>query len=281
MLILLANQSAASELMTEVATWSTTDDSNVDIFPEGMYLGQVNNAGRAMQGALARQFTGVGTKYIAPAGAVGAPTYTFTGSATSGWYLPAADTPALSIAGSEALRVNSSGVLIGTSSAVAADYKVNIVHPTNGILLKVSGTASNYLAFYDNTSVLIGSVARSGPTGSAVVYNTTSDARLKDVIGPVASGDLIDALNPIRFTWKRGGSPARSGFIAQELATVIPEAVTPGDTGATITTPWMVDVSALIPVVVAELKSLRKRVSSLEARADQSPTTLPGERTII
>jgi hypothetical protein len=280
MLILLANQSAAGALMTEVATWSTTDDSNVDIFPEGMYLGQVNNAGRAMQGALARQFTGAGTKYVAPVGAVGAPTYSFAGSLTSGWYLPAADQPALTAGGTEVARGISGKLILGATSSLG-DYKLQITHPgaTFGAAFRLTdklGTQT-FIKFLDDTSVVCGSISLDGPT---VDYNTTSDERMKDVVGSLIAGDIIDALNPIRFKWKNSDLPVRGGFLAQQVAKVVPEAVKPGDDGAEIETPWMIDVSALIPVVVAELKALRKRVASLEVRADQNPDTLPGERII-
>jgi hypothetical protein len=287
MLILLANQSAAGALMTEVASWSTTDDSNVDIFPEGMYLGQVNNAGRAMQGALARQFNGTGTKYIAPVGSAALPSYTFASSTTTGWSCATANTPVLSIAGAEALRIDSSSrVLVNTTSTFSTSARLQILLSGSGSTscgIAIQGDAAggaHPINFHPaGSSTPIGSIAYAGAT--SVNYNTTSDARLKNVIGPVASGDLIDALNPIRFEWKHHpNEPARNGFIAQELVKVVPEVVTPGDTGDVIETPWMVDVSGLIPVVVSELKALRKRVSSLEARADQSPNTLPGERII-
>jgi hypothetical protein len=332
MLILLANQSAAGALMTEVATWSTTDDSNVDIFPEGMYLGQVNNAGRAMQGAIKRWQQGAGDKYIAPVGSVGAPTYTFlgdtdtgfwnpttgvvavsingaeaarwnasnqlvgvngsaalptytfTGSTTTGWYRAAADEPALSVAGSEALRLSSTErMLFGHAAGFSTSggkFQVTFAGAgaEYGISLKAAQAGSTtFLDFLNESETGIGSVTRSGGT---VVYNTTSDARLKDVLGPVEPGNAIDAIEPVRFTWKEHpAGPARLGFIAQDLHEVAPYAVTVGDDEKR--RPWMVDVSALIPVVIAELKALRKRVSTLEKRADQNLDTPPAERIII
>jgi hypothetical protein len=42
--------------MGEVSTWSGTDDSNTDLFPENMPFGDVNDGGRAIQGAVARWF---------------------------------------------------------------------------------------------------------------------------------------------------------------------------------------------------------------------------------
>jgi hypothetical protein len=279
MLVLLANQSSAAALMTEVANWSVTDDSNTEIFPEGMYLGQVNNAGRAMQGAIKRWQQGTGDKYLAPVGAVGAPTYSFAGSLTSGWYLPAADQPALSAGGTEVARGIAGKLVLGATSSLG-DYKLQVTSTTAtyGGVFRISDGNGTYINFLNSASAVCGSISLQSPT---VTYATTSDERLKDVLGPLVAGDIIDALNPVRFKWKNSDLPVRGGFLAQQVAKIVPEAVTPGDDGQAIVRPWMVDISALIPVVVAELKALRKRVSSLEVRADQSPTTLPGEGTII
>ena len=42
--------------MGEINAWDPTDDSNVDLYPEGMLGGELNDSGRAVQGALARWF---------------------------------------------------------------------------------------------------------------------------------------------------------------------------------------------------------------------------------
>lgn len=42
--------------MAEIVDWDVTDANNVDLWPEGMLGGTINNSGRAMQGLLARWF---------------------------------------------------------------------------------------------------------------------------------------------------------------------------------------------------------------------------------
>src|SRR5687767_13807273 len=42
--------------MGDVHTWSVTDASNIDLYPEHMTFGAVNDGGRAVQGAVARWF---------------------------------------------------------------------------------------------------------------------------------------------------------------------------------------------------------------------------------
>jgi hypothetical protein len=98
---------------------------------------------------------------------------------------------------------------------------------------------------------------------TTVAYNTSSDARLKTNVRDFPnSGDLIDRMQPRVFGWKANGKVGH-GFIAQELNQVYPEAVSVGGEDAKLK-PWQVDYSKLTPVLVAEVKDLRRRVHSLE-----------------
>ena len=103
----------------------------------------------------------------------------------------------------------------------------------------------------------IGSITQSGTT--AVLYNLTSDQRLKENIQDAASAsDLIDAIQVRQYNWKSDGSHQRYGFIAQELVTVVPEAVhQPADPEEMMA----VDYSKLVPMLVKEIQSLRKRLA--------------------
>jgi hypothetical protein len=72
--------------------------------------------------------------------------------------------------------------------------------------------------------VAIGSITQSGTT--AVLYNVTSDQRLKENIQNADdAASLIDALQVRKFDWKADGNHQRYGFVAQELVSVTPEAV--------------------------------------------------------
>ena len=62
------------------------------------------------------------------------------------------------------------------------------------------------------------------------------------------------------------GGHNRYGFIAQDLHAVAPEAVTAGDVGDEIEKVWGVDYSKLVPMLIKEVQSLRKRVAELEAK---------------
>jgi len=135
-------------------------------------------------------------------------------------------------------------------------------------------------AFRKGDGTEIGSISRVGTT-DAVAYNTSSDARLKKNVRDYTgtdSGPIIDALRPRWFDWKEGtdnDSKNIIGFIAQEEFLAAPElarigAVTPGDdkpdfdpkTGRG----WMRSDTALVPILVAELKSLRVRLATAESK---------------
>ena len=118
------------------------------------------------------------------------------------------------------------------------------------------------VAFFRDTSQ-VGSIS---VTTSATAYNVSSDIRLKTNIRDFdSSGAVIDELKPRVFDWKSGEKDTY-GFVAQEVNEVYPQAVTPGDDGAYIKEIWSIDMSKLMPVVIAELKALRRRVAELERR---------------
>jgi hypothetical protein len=105
--------------------------------------------------------------------------------------------------------------------------------------------------------------------GGLVAYNTTSDYRAKDVTGPVAnSGATIDALKVYNGKMK-GATVERPMLIAHEAQEVTPYAVT-GEKDAVEEDGkpkyQQMDVSSLVPLLIAEIQSLRARVAQLEAK---------------
>lgn len=94
-----------------------------------------------------------------------------------------------------------------------------------GLINHANATASGtrYMGFAYNGQE-IGSITQSGNAG--VAFNTISDYRVKsDVVALTGSLQSILALKPVNYTWKQDGQIAQ-GFIAHELAEVIPNAVT-------------------------------------------------------
>ena len=146
-------------------------------------------------------------------------------------------------------------------------------------------TGGNTLQIYYNPNGAVGNITISGTSTS---YNTSSDYRLKEDWQPMANAlDRVEALKPINFAWKADGSRV-DGFLAHELAEVIPEAVT-GEKDATeeyeipavldeegnvieeATTGVRdvyqgIDQSKIVPLLVAAIQELKAEIELLKTK---------------
>jgi hypothetical protein len=166
-------------------------------------------------------------------------------------------------ANTERARIDSSGnLLVGTTSTSTTDGAFALIGSgaINSYLAvghkNGSNSGSDFLALYYN-GTQIGGISQSGTT--AVLFNTTSDQRLKEnIVDAPEFGSVIDSIKVRSYNWKADGSHQRAGFVAQELVTVAPEAVhQPEDTEEMMA----VDYSKLVPMLVKEIQSLRKRLA--------------------
>ena len=123
----------------------------------------------------------------------------------------------------------------------------------------ITGTSSGtYYTVFGYNGSIVGSITQSGTT--AVLYNVTSDQRLKENIvdAPDASAD-IDAIKIRSFDFISDKSSVKYGFIAQELVTVAPDAVHQPSNPEEM---MGVDYSKLVPMMLKEIQSLRARLKA-------------------
>ena len=198
-------------------------------------------------------------------------TYLFSGNASlhrqvngqHQWLTATSGTAGNPITFTQAMTLDSSGnLLVGQTAVGTQNLNSFSLNATLGVqaISHVSGSASGnpYMVFaYANTQ--IGSITQSGTT--AVLYNVTSDQRLKEnIIDAPEFGGIIDAIQVRSYDWKIDGNHQRAGFIAQELVKVAPEAVhQPVDPEEMMA----VDYSKLVPMIVKEIQSLRKRLAAV------------------
>jgi hypothetical protein len=125
--------------------------------------------------------------------------------------------------GSERARINSSGdLLVGTTSTTT---NPGIYMSPAGFISQGNsngGSGFEFLSFRRNNTQ-IGTITQNGTT--AVLYNVTSDYRLKEDITPMTGALARNALlNPVKYKWKVDGSEGE-GFIAHQLQGPFPSAV--------------------------------------------------------
>jgi hypothetical protein len=160
-----------------------------------------------------------------------------------------------------------SSVLVGTTTlAGTGGLTLQSIADGYAIVNHNNAGATGYVfQSFRRSGTEIGSITQNGTT--AVLFNTTSDRRLKDNIAPAPSAsDIIDAIEIVSHDWKAAPDEhVTYGVIAQDLHAVAPQAVLQGDDGDEIEKTWGVDYSKLVPMLIKEIQSLRARVAALEA----------------
>ena len=134
---------------------------------------------------------------------------------------------------------------------------------------KATTSGRRLIGFYAGaTETEVGSIVYNG---TVTVYATTSDYRLKTVVGAINdSGTRIDALHPVEYTWNSNGQRTR-GFLAHQFQEVYADSVTGTKDavdaeGKPVYQQMQASTSEVIADLVAEIQSLRKRLTALESK---------------
>lgn len=138
-----------------------------------------------------------------------------------------------------------------------------------GIETSLSTSGARFMQFYNEGGSGIGSITRNTTT-NAVLYNTSSDYRLKEQIQPL-SGALarVAQMRPSRWVWKDCAGATGEGFIAHELQQVVPGAVTGEKDGVDENGKPIyqgMDASYLVATLTAAIQEQQALINDLTAR---------------
>ena len=184
------------------------------------------------------------------------------------------------INGTEKARIDTSGnLLVGQSSTIGTGGRVQVISNTDtlysqtssnttyaALVLNVQNTSARLAAFQYGNTTTVGTITTNGTTTS---YNVTSDRRLKENIAPFNNGlQTISALKPCQYNYISDKEVTYQGFIADELQSVVPQAVTGkvNEVDAEGKPIYQgVDASFLIPHLVAAIQELKTEFDAYKA----------------
>jgi len=168
---------------------------------------------------------------------------------------------------SEKARFDTSGnFLCGTTNTTPAFGTGNGTAIRTGEMSHISRSGGTPLALNRASSdgdilslrkdgTQVGSISTASGTTS---YNTSSDARLKDVTGEARGLEVITKLNPVAYNWKADGK-ADEGLIAQEVKELVPNAVTGSEDEH-----YQMDYSKLVTHLVKGMKEQQEQIEFLK-----------------
>jgi hypothetical protein len=155
-----------------------------------------------------------------------------------------------------------------------------------------SATGTNFVEFFNSSGQSAGKINHNGST--SVSYTTSSDYRLKEnVVTEWDATTRLKQLKPSRFNFIAEADKTVDGFLAHEVSSIVPEAITGtkdeikkwnaeeieggfapdgvsegdnklDDDGNTIQNYQAIDQSKLVPLLVKTVQELEARIKALE-----------------
>jgi hypothetical protein len=159
----------------------------------------------------------------------------------------------------------------------AFGYKFSGSDPSPAMVAYTNqNSGNNLISFLFNTGAsltAVGSNAAVGAittNGSATSYATSSDYRLKENLVPLNNAlNRVNLLSTYRFNFKSTPTITVDGFIAHEVAKIVPEAVNHDkdqvdSKGKAVY--QTLDQAKLVPILVKAIQELSSKVDALETR---------------
>ncbi|WMM94971.1 hypothetical protein HTVC168P_gp41 [Pelagibacter phage HTVC168P] len=156
---------------------------------------------------------------------------------------------------------SSSNVQIGNASTSGNGYNL-----TSSLKAYRNTTSQQEQIEFYNPNGIVGTIKTDGTTTS---YNTSSDYRLKENVNyDFDATSRLKQLKPARFNFIADANKILDGFLAHEVSSVVPEAITgTKDAVDEDGNPKYqgIDQSKLVPLLVKTIQELEARITTLEA----------------
>ena len=160
-------------------------------------------------------------------------------------------------------------IFINASSFASGSRGKQFEINNNAIALR-SGSALTTTQFHEEFHNPNGAVGTISTNGSSTSFNTSSDYRLKENVSyNFDATTRLKQLKPARFNFIADAETTLDGFLAHEVADVVPEAITGekdavDDDGNIV--PQSIDQSKLVPLLVKTIQELEARIATLESK---------------
>tara|TARA_R100001440_G_scaffold70001_1_gene92132 strand:- start:37 stop:837 length:801 start_codon:yes stop_codon:yes gene_type:complete len=170
----------------------------------------------------------------------------------------------------ERMRIDSSGhLMLNTTSARTGTNSITLEGGNSFLMFRATGTGSlqqaSFMRSTDATASQVGSIFTSSVGTS---FNQTSDYRLKENVNySFDATTRLKKLKPARFNFIIDADTTVDGFLAHEVSSIVPEAIT-GEKDAVDADgnidPQGIDQSKLVPLLVKTIQELEARITALE-----------------
>ena len=170
-----------------------------------------------------------------------------------------------STAYTERMRISSNGSIhIGTGGAEAhgstggASFSAD-TNDRRNLICATTGNGNLEMIEFRNANGTVGDIKTNGTSTS---YNTSSDYRLKENVNYTWDATTrLKQLKPARFNFKTDTDTTLDGFLAHEVSSVVPQAISGEKDGEKMQS---IDHSKLIPLLVKTIQELEARIATLE-----------------
>jgi len=172
--------------------------------------------------------------------------------------------------GTEAMRIASGGQLLVGTTTQRTFFDVQGT-TTSDVMTVLNGSTADanvgMIVFRDGAADFCGQITSNG-SSNTTAYNTSSDARLKNVLGEAKGLEVINQLNPVHFEWKKSGIK-QDGLIAQEVDPIVPNVVTHNKESDV----YSMDYSKLVTPLIKAIQEQQKEIEELKQNS-HAPKTI-------